>query len=211
MAPVFIFAKDIEKVLREGKNGIEIPHGARISSAAQDLIRDNRIEVTYVTSQPEVSKIPSPEQESPAEETTGPALEAAGGVSTREPGTEVSEEELEAIVTRVIARFQQVKGQAPTAPAGEQRSAADDDDLVICRCEEITRGEIKEVISNGMKTLNGIKRVTRAGMGLCQGQTCQRLVTQILAQELGINPAEVEPTTARAPVRPIPLSVFSSG
>ena len=62
-----------------------------------------------------------------------------------------------------------------------QRSPADapDDDMIICRCEEITKGEIKAAIRNGMQTLNGIKRVTRAGMGLCQGQTCQRLVTQI--------------------------------
>jgi hypothetical protein len=61
-----------------------------------------------------------------------------------------------------------------------------------------------------MRTLNGIKRVTRAGMGLCQGQTCQRLVTQILVQELGLSPAEVEPATARGPVRPLRLEVFAN-
>ncbi|OPX41664.1 MAG: (2Fe-2S)-binding protein [Desulfobacteraceae bacterium 4484_190.3] len=87
----------------------------------------------------------------------------------------------------------------------------DDDDLVICRCEEITKGEIKQAIRNGMRTLNGIKRITRAGMGLCQGQTCQRLVSQILASELGIPLSEVTPTTARAPVRPLKLSAFATG
>ncbi|MCF8063418.1 MAG: (2Fe-2S)-binding protein [Deltaproteobacteria bacterium] len=83
--------------------------------------------------------------------------------------------------------------------------------MIICRCEEITKGEIKEAIRNGMTTLNGIKRVTRAGMGLCQGQTCQRLVSRILISELGLPPAEVEPSTARAPVRPVRLSVFATG
>ena len=62
-----------------------------------------------------------------------------------------------------------------------------------------------------MQTVSGIKRITRAGMGLCQGQTCERLVTQILARELGRAPAELEPMTARAPVRPLPLSVFATG
>ena len=62
-----------------------------------------------------------------------------------------------------------------------------------------------------MATLNGIKRVTRAGMGLCQGQTCQRLVTQLLCRELGLNPAEVEPITDRPPTRPIPLNLLSTG
>ena len=92
----------------------------------------------------------------------------------------------------------------------ESKQQADLDDLVICRCEEITRGEIKEAIRNGMRTLNGIKRITRAGMGLCQGQTCQRLVAQILSEELGISAADVDPTTARGPVRPLRLEVFAN-
>ncbi len=82
--------------------------------------------------------------------------------------------------------------------------------MVICRCEEITKGAIKDAIKNGMQTLNGIKRITRAGMGLCQGQTCQRLVTQILAEELGLSIAEIEPITARGPVRPLRLAVFAN-
>ncbi|MEW5725503.1 MAG: (2Fe-2S)-binding protein [Thermodesulfobacteriota bacterium] len=86
-----------------------------------------------------------------------------------------------------------------------------DDDLIICRCEEISKGEIKEAIRSGLVTLNGIKRVTRAGMGLCQGQTCGRLVTQVVCRELGLSPAEVEPATARAPVRPVRLSVLATG
>jgi NAD(P)H-nitrite reductase large subunit len=82
--------------------------------------------------------------------------------------------------------------------------------MIICRCEEITKGEIKAAIRNGMQTLNGIKRVTRAGMGLCQGQTCQRLVTQIIAEELRQSVADIEPTTARGPVRPLTLSAFAN-
>jgi len=85
-----------------------------------------------------------------------------------------------------------------------------EDDTVICRCEEITRGEIKDVIRNGIQTLNGVKRVTRAGMGLCQGQTCQQLVARILTEELGLSAADIDPTTARGPVRPLRLGVFAN-
>ncbi|UCH24157.1 MAG: (2Fe-2S)-binding protein [Deltaproteobacteria bacterium] len=130
---------------------------------------------------------------------------------------DLSDEILEDIVNRVVERFNQLKGIVPVKAVKKQsgtvkteHAPADDDDLILCRCEEITKGEIKEAIRNGMRTLNGIKRITRAGMGLCQGQTCQRLVTQILAQELGLSPAEVEPTTARGPVRPLRLEVFAN-
>jgi NAD(P)H-nitrite reductase large subunit len=82
--------------------------------------------------------------------------------------------------------------------------------MIICRCEEITKGEIKAAIRNGMLTVNGIKRITRAGMGLCQGQTCQRLVIQIIAEELRQSAADIEPTTARGPVRPLRMAVFAN-
>ena len=130
---------------------------------------------------------------------------------------DISAEMLEEIVNRVIARFKQQKGVglAETARNKSERGSrtpapAHDDDLVICRCEEITKGEIKEAIRKGMQTLNGIKRITRAGMGLCQGQTCQRLVAQILSEELGLSAAEIDPTTARGPVRPLRLEVFAN-
>ena len=42
-----------------------------------------------------------------------------------------------------------------------------DDDVVICRCEEITRGEIRRAVHAGMYTMNEVKRFLRAGMGLC--------------------------------------------
>lgn len=79
----------------------------------------------------------------------------------------------------------------------------------LCRCEEVSISEIKEAISCGITTLNGIKRVTRAGMGLCQGQTCQRLITALLAQETGCSPAEIESSTVRPPVRPVSMDVLA--
>lgn len=64
---------------------------------------------------------------------------------------------------------------------------------VICRCETITEGEIIDAIRRpvGARTVDGVKRRTRAGMGRCQGGFCGPRVTQILARELNIPVTEV--------------------
>ena len=226
MAPVFIFAEQVRKVLQSGEKEIEIPHGARISAAAQELIKDNQLRIKSVSADALTTADEPADKVQPAEAPPADPKElqdqAAGEKARIEPPTktsdEISEAALEDIVERVIARFKEVRGFKPTETTAregvrvEKTSAeqAGEDDLVICRCEEITRAEIKEAIRNGMQTLNGIKRITRAGMGLCQGQTCQRLVAQILSEELGISAAAVDPTTARGPVRPLRLEVFAN-
>lgn len=59
---------------------------------------------------------------------------------------------------------------------------------IVCRCEQVTEGEIVEAINRPVPatTLDGIKRRTRAGMGRCQGSFCTPRVVHILARELGI-------------------------
>lgn len=90
-------------------------------------------------------------------------------------------------------------------PDGEFVSMPDDNQI-ICRCEEITKGEIRKAIYDGMLTMTEIKRYLRPGMGLCQGMTCGRNVKSIVARELKIPLNEVEEPTPRAPMRPIALS-----
>lgn len=87
---------------------------------------------------------------------------------------------------------------------------APDDDMIICRCEEITKGEIRRAVHDGMYTLTEIRRYLRTGMGLCQGQTCSKLVKNIVARELKVSPAELEPATSRAPMRPIEMEVLAN-
>ncbi len=64
---------------------------------------------------------------------------------------------------------------------------------IICRCETVTEGEIVDAIHRpcGARTVDGVKRRTRAGMGRCQGGFCGPRVTQILARELQIPITEV--------------------
>ncbi|OGP93762.1 MAG: hypothetical protein A2156_15690 [Deltaproteobacteria bacterium RBG_16_48_10] len=84
-----------------------------------------------------------------------------------------------------------------------------EDDLIICRCEEITLGEIKEAVKLGMTTMNEIKRFTRAGMGLCQGKTCRHLVANIVCCETKQPPSALVPSTYRPPIRPVSLGILS--
>lgn len=74
---------------------------------------------------------------------------------------------------------------------------------IICRCEEVTRGEIEDAVADGRRSLSGIKKQTRAGMGACQGRTCSRLVQRILAEKGVCVPADAGIDTPRTPVVPV--------
>lgn len=64
---------------------------------------------------------------------------------------------------------------------------------IICRCEMITEGEIIDAINRplGAKSLDGVKRRTRAGMGRCQAGFCSPRTIEILARERGVDPSEI--------------------
>ena len=64
---------------------------------------------------------------------------------------------------------------------------------MICRCEQITEGEVLDAIHRpaGARSLKGIKKRCRPGMGRCQGGFCEPLVTEILCRELGVTPEEL--------------------
>lgn len=85
---------------------------------------------------------------------------------------------------------------------------AADDDMLICRCEEITKGEIRKAVHDGMYTITEIRRYLRCGMGLCQGQTCAKLVKGIVVRELGVSSGELEPAASRMPMRPVEMKIL---
>ena len=97
---------------------------------------------------------------------------------------------------------EKLKEIGPFVPGAE-------DDLLIRRCEEVTKGEIRKAVHEGIFTVEEMRRYLRNGMGLCQGQTCGRLVKGIMARELKVRPAEIEPATARAPMRPIEMRILA--
>ena len=64
---------------------------------------------------------------------------------------------------------------------------------IVCRCEMITEGEIMDAINRplGARTMDGVKRRTRAGMGRCQAGFCTPRTMEILSRELGIPMTEI--------------------
>ena len=87
----------------------------------------------------------------------------------------------------------------------------DKDNIIICRCEEVTKKEIIEKIKSGVTTIAGIKRRTRAGMGLCQGRTCRRLIARLIAENTDKNISEILPARFRPPVKPIKIETLAKG
>jgi NAD(P)H-nitrite reductase large subunit len=89
-------------------------------------------------------------------------------------------------------------------------AAAGDDDVLVCRCQEVTRGQVRAAIANGARSLRDVKLATRAMMGLCQGRTCRREIARELAAA-GADPARLLPRRERPPVRPVPLAALGAG
>jgi thioredoxin reductase len=81
-----------------------------------------------------------------------------------------------------------------------------DKDTIVCRCEQVTLGDVLAGIESGYRNVNEIKR-TRIGMGLCQGRTCESIVAQIMLRK-GIPVEEIGYLNLRPPLSPIPIALF---
>jgi NADPH-dependent 2,4-dienoyl-CoA reductase/sulfur reductase-like enzyme len=80
------------------------------------------------------------------------------------------------------------------------------DDVVICRCEEVTAGEIRNVAALGCTGPNQTKAFCRSGMGPCQGRYCGNTVTEILAKTHARPHDEIGYYRIRAPIKPVTLA-----
>ena len=83
------------------------------------------------------------------------------------------------------------------------------DETIICRCEDVTWGEIRKALEKGYTSLNEIKRITWAGMGRCQGRTCRRILLREIARYYNKKIEEIELTTFRPPTKPIKLGTLA--
>jgi glycine/D-amino acid oxidase-like deaminating enzyme/bacterioferritin-associated ferredoxin len=84
------------------------------------------------------------------------------------------------------------------------------DDVTLCRCEDITFGQVRAEIAAGHETLARLKRTTRLGMGRCQGRYCAGPAALLLAQSAGTMSTAADVTTygwaPRLPAKPIPAA-----
>jgi bacterioferritin-associated ferredoxin len=95
-----------------------------------------------------------------------------------------------------------------TFRSGLGRAATDD--TLLCRCEEVTLGQVKAAVANGATDLNQVKLATRTGMGYCQGRFCSVLIAPYIAEATGRDLAELVPFTVRPPIQPVPLRILAS-
>lgn len=93
---------------------------------------------------------------------------------------------------------------APSAPVPQ------DDEVLVCRCEEITAGQIRAAVGIGGIGPNQVKSYLRCGMGPCQGRMCGPTVSAIIADVRGVSPDEVGYFRIRPPLKPIPLSAIAN-
>jgi D-hydroxyproline dehydrogenase subunit alpha len=83
-------------------------------------------------------------------------------------------------------------------------------DTLVCRCEEVTAGQVREAAAGWGPDVNFIKGVTRCGMGYCQGRICGGMVEELTARTLGCERAVVGAFRVRPPLKPVPVSALAS-
>jgi len=83
------------------------------------------------------------------------------------------------------------------------------DETIICRCEDVTWGEIRQLLDKGYTSLNEIKRITRAGMGRCQGRTCRNILLREIGKYCNKSVEEIKLTTFRPPTKSIKLGTLA--
>jgi NADPH-dependent 2,4-dienoyl-CoA reductase/sulfur reductase-like enzyme len=79
------------------------------------------------------------------------------------------------------------------------------DDVMVCRCEEVTAGELRGFVALGCTGPNQAKSFGRCGMGPCQGRMCGLTVTEVIAKARGVSASEVGYYRIRPPIKPITL------
>ncbi len=83
-----------------------------------------------------------------------------------------------------------------------------DDDIIVCRCERVSVGEIRKWIRSGVRDFNELKALTKVGMGACGGKTCTPLIETIFKEE-GISINDVIPGTKRPLFLEVPMGIFA--
>ena len=81
----------------------------------------------------------------------------------------------------------------------------EDEDTLVCRCEEVTVREVRGAVRMGALSPDRVKSMIRCGMGPCQARMCGLTVSEIIANERNISPEEVGYFKIRSPIKPITL------
>jgi len=83
------------------------------------------------------------------------------------------------------------------------------DETIVCRCEDITMGEIKTAVRNGCATADAVKKAVRTGMGICQGRTCAPIIYESIAAFKRTPADHISPLSVRTPLKALPLKALA--
>jgi len=84
-----------------------------------------------------------------------------------------------------------------------------ENETILCRCCDVTLEEIRTLIKEGYTTFDEIKRLSRAGMGQCQGKTCQNLIRQELSKATKQKMEDLQDPSYRPPAITISLGLLA--
>ncbi|WP_246688627.1 MULTISPECIES: NAD(P)/FAD-dependent oxidoreductase [unclassified Mesorhizobium] len=105
-----------------------------------------------------------------------------------------------------LERF--ARGLATAFPWPEAMARTLPNDVIVCRCENVTAGSIRESVERGGGEANRVKSLSRVGMGRCQGRFCQLAAVELVAAKAGCTTEAVGRFRGQAPVRPAPIAAF---
>ena len=84
------------------------------------------------------------------------------------------------------------------------------DETLVCRCEEVTAGDIRECVAEGATGPNQLKAYTRCGMGPCQGRMCGLTVAEVIADARDKPVEEIGYYRLRPPIKPVTLGELAA-
>ncbi|GLS40044.1 (2Fe-2S)-binding protein [Mesorhizobium tianshanense] len=110
---------------------------------------------------------------------------------------------------RKLARLERfARGLARAFPWPAAMVRALPNEAIVCRCENVTAGNVRQSVDFGGSEANRIKSLSRVGMGRCQGRYCQLAAVELVAAQAGCMPDAVGRFRGQAPVRPAPIGAF---
>ncbi len=84
------------------------------------------------------------------------------------------------------------------------------DETIVCRCEDVTIGDIRRAIAEGYDTPEALKVAVRASMGDCQGRTCSPVIYDLLALMTRKPPDAFRPFSVRPPIKPVSIGTLAN-
>jgi NADPH-dependent 2,4-dienoyl-CoA reductase/sulfur reductase-like enzyme len=113
-----------------------------------------------------------------------------------------------ALLERQLASILRFRHGLETAfPFPRKWAAQAPDELILCRCEEVSVGDVRAVVDEGHWEINRVKAHCRVGMGRCQGRMCALAAAEIVAERSGRGIENIGRLRGQAPIKPLPFGV----